>query len=395
MQEFAGTRIPDGDRVAMQSAHARRDRRRRMKKPLNTMFICSFLLLCGLAKAEQPREMARQLSSVGRFEEAYELLEEAILEAASEQAEHRIISTMVQLTNHPEGREARIVAFLNHAANVEPHLWADNRAYLVFHMGKRQAMLGDYRASSDLLREAAEKLPRSRWTWSMRYQVGANHYLQGDYEAARRHFAQLEEKFPAPRERQARTLGVQMISTLFQLGDWPAVIERAEPLQARMDDGPSKLAMLDQLASSYYHLGDRSSAARVYGEYLSLHESLRPEPTQFQRLKRQQARQRQEECLLGDMLFREMADVQDELRSAAIAEASGIGTSGRSDEAGGRSPTDGEHPPMHNASPSTRATESSSPDRGAAGYALPVGLMALLAVIGVVYLLNRRRRRKA
>jgi len=230
---------------------------------------------------------ARELAAAGRVEDAFNILERDIMETSDEDRQRRNISCMVGLSC---GGNARRVSFLNHALSVKDHLKGDNKAYLLFHIGKRYAQLHDYVTSSDFLRRSLteENLPPSRWTWSMKYQIGQNARSEGKYDEAMKAFEQLKDDPLTADKHRAGLLDRQTASTLFDMEDWPKLVHVAEPLlQKEGTQGVKKLFLLDQLGFAYYRLGDAVSATRIYREFLRMHEQLYPKPNKFQKAKRQ------------------------------------------------------------------------------------------------------------
>jgi len=229
---------------------------------------------------------AKALAKEGKLQEAYELLEKRILDPRHPSEQERAAYAMAEISDNSQEAMA---AFLQAAERVKMKLEGDAKAYVLFIMGKRMSNLRRYDDSSRFLRDvlAQNEFPGSKWTWSMRYQIGLNCYLQGQYEEAVKVFTELEDSGTADAS-QAQSLAVQMTDIFFQLKDWPSVIERAErmlPQLEKMKD-PRLLGALDQLGAAYYQSGDAASAIRIYQRYLALHEQVYPKPDVFQSAKR-------------------------------------------------------------------------------------------------------------
>ena|GEM_PF-5413955 len=250
----------------------------------NTVLVFFSLAFC---TSPTPVDIAREYGRAGKIAEAYDILETAIMEATDSGSERRAISCMIELTVTAPDHVAAMNHFISRAREISPLLEGENKAYLLFHIGKRYCLLREYKQSSDFLKAALPKVPECEWKWHMEYQLAYNLYLQQSFAEAAAGFEKLKAS-DLNRLGRPLTLGLQLTSTYFQLKEWPKLIDLATETLEHAGDEERKLLLLDLLGRAYREVDDDISAMHIYEEYLTLHEQLHPGPSAKRAYIRQQ-----------------------------------------------------------------------------------------------------------
>jgi len=227
---------------------------------------------------------ARELAAQERIEDAYALLERALLAERDEAKQHRLISCMSEISL--KNGEA-LTGFINHAAVVDTALAGENKAYLRYQLGLRYQLVRDFENSTRVLAESLDVAPESAWTWRMKKQLCVNDYLQERYAEALAGLDALRAAGNCPSSGSAESLCVQMVTTLAKLEDWHRLIEEAESFAWDVQEDARKLGMLDWLAVAYKNVLNPENEERVLTELIEIHERLYPVPTDLQKARRE------------------------------------------------------------------------------------------------------------
>jgi len=222
---------------------------------------------------ESALDTATRLVAAGDTEEAFKLLEKCISANRGNHLQHKAVLKMVSLAS---GARQNIVCFLNHAPNAMQMVNDSDRGYLYFHMGTRFSLMKDYAASDAILKKGLGEVTDQRWTWSMRYQLCYNRYLQGKYGEAADELKKLEQQGTS-RPEQVCVLGIQLLASLYEAKRWQEVIDEGETYMPLLSNDSRKLIALSQVAASYRTVKDYRGAIRLYSEYIQLYDVLNPD----------------------------------------------------------------------------------------------------------------------